>query len=645
MGKKDTSGGATGNTYDLQTAILNNTHVLIACLDREFNFIVVNENYARADGNEPSYYVGKNHFTLFPDKDNEAIFRRVVKTGEPYFAWAKPFEYAGNPERGTTHWDWSLNPVRDKNGKVSMLVFTLLNVTARIEAEEALRKSEERYRILYETMRDPFVQTSMDGRILFCNDAYCEMLGYSSEEILKLTYQELTPERWYEFESALVANQIITRGYSDVYEKEYRRKDGTEFPVELRTILARDSENHPASMWAIVRDISERRRVEEDLAEAHHKIQSIIDNTPSIVYAFDLEERFILVNEALAKLFKTTPEAMVGRRRHEFMPEEDANWHEANDRQVIESGRVMLFEEYSNLKDLSITWLTTKFPLYDLKGHVYAIAGISTDISERKRNEAELKAYNEKLEESVRLRTEELKKQQEHLQEMNQNLLRSNRELENFAYVASHDLQEPLRMVTSFTQLLSQKYNDKLDDDAREYIKYAVDGAKRMYELINGLLDYSRISRREVSFSKVDTNEIIEAVKANLSIVIRDRNCLVESDNLPEIFADRNQMIRLFQNLVSNGIKFSVNEPHIRISAKKEDSKYLFSVSDDGIGIESNYHEKIFEIFKRLNPRDQFEGTGIGLAICKRIVENHNGRIWVNSKPAGGSIFYFTLPV
>lgn len=608
----------------------------MACMDRDFNFIVVNDNYAHSDGKEPDFYIGKNHFDLFPNADNQVIFQRVVDTGEPYYIWAKPFEYAEHPERGISYWDWSLKPVLDDDGKVSMLILTLWDVTSRVKAEIALRESENRlkkvmevdavgvmfwdfstgrlvdanstflkmmgysrsdienynltwqkftppeyyevslaeiekfresgrvgpyekqyfrkdgsriwllfsgsslgdyscvefcidisdrkkaeselvasearYMMLYQTMRDSFVHVDMDGRIINCNDAYCQMLGYSHDEISSLTYHEITPVQWHELEARIVSDQIMVRGYSDIYQKEYRRKDGTVIPVELRIILAHDPAGIPSGMWGIVRDITERKRLE-----------------------------------------------------------------------------------------------------------------------------SELKKYSESLEERVMERTKDL-------QRLNEALLKSNKELESFAYITSHDLQEPLRMITSYTQLLAIRYKDQLDDNARDYINFAVEGAKRMYDLINGFLDYSRVSKGGVSMVDVDMNEVVETVKADLSLLIREKNCRIDAGGLPVIRGNNSQLIRLLQNLVANGIKFSRNEPHIRINSRNEKTHYVFSVEDNGIGIESQYFEKIFEIFKRLNSREHYPGTGIGLAICRRIVENHNGKIWVESSPGNGSVFYFTIP-
>jgi signal transduction histidine kinase len=224
-------------------------------------------------------------------------------------------------------------------------------------------------------------------------------------------------------------------------------------------------------------------------------------------------------------------------------------------------------------------------------------------------------------------------------------LKRSNQELEQFAYVASHDLQEPLRMVSSFTQLLEMKYKDELDAEALEYIGFAVDGAKRMQLLINDLLEYSRVTRKSTEFEAVNIEKVLDEVLFNLEIVIEENQAIIIRESLPEIQSDYGQMVQLFQNLIGNALKYRSEEtPEIRISAQKEDDHWIFSVADNGIGMDSEYFVQVFKIFRRLNTQDEHEGTGIGLAITKRIIEHHGGRIWVESEPGKGSTFYFTIP-
>jgi signal transduction histidine kinase len=224
-------------------------------------------------------------------------------------------------------------------------------------------------------------------------------------------------------------------------------------------------------------------------------------------------------------------------------------------------------------------------------------------------------------------------------------LERSNKELEQFAYVASHDLQEPLRMVSSYTELLGRRYSDKIDDKGRTFINFAVDGAVRMQRLINDLLEFSRVSTRGKPMQPVDVNRVLGAVRANLTVAIREASALVTNDELPTVVADETQLIQLLQNLIGNAIKFRAGErPLVHVSARSGAAEWVFAVRDNGIGIAPVYFERIFVIFQRLHARGEYPGTGIGLAVCRRIVERHGGRIWVESAPGQGSTFYFAFP-
>lgn len=231
------------------------------------------------------------------------------------------------------------------------------------------------------------------------------------------------------------------------------------------------------------------------------------------------------------------------------------------------------------------------------------------------------------------------------LKEQQQILVRSNKELEQFAYVASHDLQEPLRMVASYLQLLERRYAEKLDADAKEFINYAVDGATRMKRLITDLLVYSRVGTQEREFEATDCEVVLNNVLANLQTAMEASGAVVSHDPMPHVTADAAQLNQLLQNLITNAIKFGGQQPPlVHVGAKRDNGQWLFSVHDNGIGIEPDFVERIFGMFQRLHGREEYAGTGIGLAICKKIVDRHGGRIWVESEPGTGSIFYFTLP-
>jgi PAS domain S-box-containing protein len=302
--------------------------------------------------------------------------------------------------------------------------------------------------------------------------------------------------------------------------------------------------------------------------------------------------------------------------------------HQGNRQRVEEEMRGVSVEGGSFESTFRVAWsdgtvrdLSARATAYHgVDGRFERMTGVFWDITERKRTE-------------------------ERLRQLMVDLERSNKELELFAYVASHDLQEPLRMVSSYTQLLERRYSDRLDDDAREFIGYAVDGATRMQRLINDLLDFSRVSTRGRPPMSTDIAEVLGVVRANLSLAMEEAGALVTNDELPWVVADASQIGQLFQNLIGNAIKFrNGSRPHVHVGAVESDVHWQFSVRDDGIGIEPEYFERIFVIFQRLHGKEAYPGTGIGLALCRRIVERHGGTIWVESKPHEGSTFYFTIP-
>ena len=285
------------------------------------------------------------------------------------------------------------------------------------------------------------------------------------------------------------------------------------------------------------------------------------------------------------------------------------------------SGRLPLFDgEISTRSGRPVPISVSVGLVRDPRGKVIGMQVVARDITERKRSE-------------------------ERLARQAGELARSNAELEQFAYVASHDLQEPLRMMASFAQLLAKRYKEQLDADADEFIDYIVEGAARMQRLINDLLTYSRVDRRGQEFAPTDCAAVVATACANLRAAIEECGAAIVADPLPVVMADATQLAQLFQNLLGNAIKFRGDTPaRVHTGAERRGNEWLFWVRDNGIGIEPQYVERIFLIFQRLHGRGQYPGTGIGLAIVKKIVERHGGRIWVESEPGKGSVFYFTLP-
>jgi len=330
--------------------------------------------------------------------------------------------------------------------------------------------------------------------------------------------------------------------------------------------------------------------------------------------------RFKIVNHKLADILRYSEEELVGMPSLSLVHPEDRNAVKECAVKMLNGERSSEYEFRIVTKRAEIKWvMETVAPI--LYQQRRATLGNLIDVTKRKQAE-------------------------ERLNQIANEMQRSNTELEQFAYVISHDLQEPLRMVSSYTQLLAKRYQSKLDTDADEFISYAVDGAKRMQTLLYDLLEYSRVGTRGKPFRLVECKDIIEQALANLKVAIEESGAVVNYDNLLAIMGDEGQLVRLFQNLIGNAIKFRGQEtPQVHISARRRHNVLIFSVTDNGIGIDPQHSQSIFEIFRRLHTKEEYPGTGMGLAICKKIVERHGGRIWVQSQPGEGSTFYFTIQV
>ncbi len=505
------------------------------------------------------------------------------------------------------------------------ILTTYSDITNRIEAESSLKKSEAQYRELVDNARTIILKMDTKGRFTFVNEFAQSFFGYSQEELLgKTAFETVVPKQE---STGRHLEEMINNIYKDpdkfsVNVNENILKNGERVWIEWYNKALFDDRGGRIGHMAIGFDITERKKNQDALIIAREKLSIALENANIGLWEWDFSKNELIWDERSERIFGLTPGSF--RRTldafEELVVEEDLEHIRDATKNSIENG--VPYETVFRIRiNNAVRWISSKaFIKSEFDGKPRSMLGVCLDIT----------ALREDTDKAI--------------VRLNDELLRSNKELENFAYVASHDLQEPLRMVTSFTQLLQKRYSDKLDADANTYIQYAVDGSKHMYELLNGLLAFSRIKTSGREFSRVDMNNVVIKVKENLRLKLTEKDVTINVSKLPVIIADENQMIQLIQNLVVNGIKYNTGKPVISISSSPVDDDFVFSVKDNGIGIEPQYFEKIFRIFQRLHTREQIEGTGIGLSICKRIVERHKGRIWVESKPGEGSVFLFSLP-
>jgi PAS domain S-box-containing protein len=361
----------------------------------------------------------------------------------------------------------------------------------------------------------------------------------------------------------------------------------------------------------------EKVRVEE----LNRHLAAIVESSDDAIIGEDLDCTVVSWNAGAEKVYGYSATEAIGQPISILVANEHAEEAVNILERIKRGGSVTRYETAQRRKDGQRVFVTVSVsPIKDREGHVVGASTIARDITKRKR-----------AEEALALKVQEL--------------ARSNADLEQFAYVASHDLQEPLRTVASFTQLLQKRYQGKLDRNADEFIAFIVEGATRMMGLINDLLSYSRVGTRGRDFAPTDCAAVFKEAVANLGAAIEESGALVTRGPLPTVVADGGQLVLLLQNLIGNAIKFHSNSsPRVHVAAERREQDWAFSVEDNGIGIDPQYAQRIFEVFQRLHSRADYPGTGIGLAICKKIVERHRGRIWVRSRLGEGATFYFTIP-
>ncbi len=400
------------------------------------------------------------------------------------------------------------------------------------------------------------------------------------------------------------------------------------FAVRRGDALKHRGEALEAALGELQQTQQQIERQRADVARTHAVLEAVLSGTHDVVFAKDLEGRYLFLNESCARVLGLTVADVVGRTDEQIVPPEAAAAFRASDRAALAAGIVQTSEDRSVLNGRAVVYLVAKGVLRDPGGNPFGTFGIARDISERKEREDSLRSSQEK---ARRLSVE---------------LLRSNHDLERFAYVASHDLQEPLRMVKSYVQLLDKRYGAQLDATAREFIAYAVDGAQRMERMIIDLLAFSRVDRKGARMEPVPLGEPLATALANLRMASEESGAVIEQGTLPTVLADRAQMAMLLQNLVGNALKFRRRDrpPRIEIAALPRDDDWEITVADDGPGIAPANLERIFDVFVRLDPRRDVPGTGIGLALCRRIAERHGGRIWAESPAGGGAVFHVLLP-
>lgn len=495
--------------------------------------------------------------------------------------------------------------------------------------EDSLKVSEEKYRILFYNHSIPsWIYDEETLEFLEVNDAAITHYGYSREEFLSLNFKNILSvsemDKYENFNKKEASHQHKS-------EKKlwlHKKKSGELFYAEISS--------HPINylgrkaQLVLSIDRTEQTIAEQELRRSNERFVFLSQTTFDAIWDWDLQTNETTWNEGVVTMFalKDASEAKKQNWWSHHIHPDDRERVEAKIKYHIENNIARWEDEYRIKAGNNYKYINDRgYIICNEDNKPVRMIGAMQDLTERKAHEDMLQNLNTSLEKRAK------------------ELAESNAELERFAYVASHDLQEPLRMVTSFLQLLEKRYKDKLDQKAHEYIDYAVDGAERMKRLILDLLEYSRVNSSKGEVENVDVNEIVKDLMLTYKNFLLETDGTINSKHLPVIKGNKTQILQLFQNIIGNACKYKSSlPPVIDISCEEEKTFYKFSIKDNGIGIDPRFFHKIFIIFQRLHNRDEYTGTGIGLAICKKIIDKHGGKIWVTSTPGEGSTFYFTLP-
>jgi PAS domain S-box-containing protein len=533
-----------------------------------------------------------------------------------------PVEYILRRKDGTTFPALTYSSAILRRDEVTGVRGVVVDISELKRAEQALRDSERKYRELTDLLDEGVFEMDLSGKFTYANRKGLSNLGIEENDLNKglTVFDIIAPQDLELAKENLV--RAVNQEDTGAVEFLIVRKDGTTFPALTHgSAIVRD--NDVIGVRGVVFDISDLKKTEQALRESEERFRTLIKSLHEGIWVLDKDDRTTFVNPRMAEMLGYAEEEMLGKPVYAFTHSND-EWQKKT-ADYMERRKTGISEQIESellRKDGERVYaLLETSPILDEDGnYTGSIAGIQ-DITERKLAEERLKQTMAELD-------------------------RSNKELEQFAYVTSHDLREPLRMMTNFSQLLEKRYKGKLDQTADEYINFIVDGAARMQKLIDDILLFSRVTTRALPFEPVEMEKIIQEALENLRASIEEKKARITYENLPVVQADPSQMVQVMQNLIGNAIKFHREEsPIIHISADMEGKEWVFSVKDNGIGIDPELFNRLFNLFQRLHPQNKYPGTGVGLAVTKKIVERHGGRIWVKSQLGQGSTFYFSIPL
>ena len=653
---------------DLLHELMDSSPDNIYFKDAASRFTRNNLAHTRALGlSKPEDALGKTDFDFFPEefaREKFADEQRIMQTGEPLVGKIERVPRPG----GLPVWVSSTKvPIRDANDKVTGLLGISRDISAlkqaeetirkaneelearvaertaqlaranrllgselgeRKRAEEALQKSERRYRLLFERNLAGVCRNTLDGRILECNDAFARMFGFDSADTM---YKTPAAQLYFDpSDRDTYTARLEAGGSVTTYECRLRRIDGSPVWTLRNATLAYDEEAGEPVVEGTLIDITERKQAEEALRASEERFRVFMENSPALAFIKDAEGRYLFINKPFESIFGVEREHVLGKTVYDWLPEETARRLARSDGLALDGGVASeLVESVPSPRGVRHL-LGFKFLLPDLLGRP-TMGGVAIDVTERVQAQEEIRLLNQELENRVKLRTAELEA--------------ANKELEAFTYSVAHDLRAPLRHINGFSRILAGDYGQELSLEANDYLIRIGNSAAHMGKLIDDLLELARLGRRAITWQQVDLQALVGEVVRELQPEVEGRAIEWRVGELASARCDRVLMKQALGNLLSNAVKYTRprNPAVIEVGCQQADGDRVFYVRDNGVGFSMAHAHKLFGVFQRLHLEEDFEGTGVGLAVVHRVLQRHGGRVWAEAELGKGATFYFTI--
>ena len=585
--------------------------IAIYTTDIKGNYIYANETWLEIAGMQLEEALGKGWLNAVHPDDLNYVRTNWYKSVKSSGKWSYEYRFK-DKEQNSTWINGTAKELFNENNKLIGYLGSNVDITERKIAEQEKNNLQV---TIENSLNEIYIFDAKTLLFTYVNKGAYRNLGYSEEEMKTFTPIDIKPDYTPKLFDDLVAPLIHKEKEKILFFTNHLRKDGSKYPVEVHLQLFDEGENK--RFLAIILDITERKKAEEE----NRFKANLLSMVGQAAIATNLDGVVKYWNKAAENMYGWKAEEAIGKNILQLTPTE-SNINDAKRiMEALKKGEMWSGEFNVHKKDgTTFPALITNSPIYDEDNLLSGLIGISTDITKEVENRKLLSRYTHELE-------------------------RSNEELEQFAFIASHDLQEPLRMITSFMDQLKRKYGNQLDEKAHQYIHFATDGAKRMKEIILDLLEYSRAKKATEGKEKVDLNEVVSEFKLLRKKLISEKSAKITSSLLPILYTYKAVIVQILHCLLDNALKYSKADtpPVIEIKAVENEKEWKLSIKDNGIGIDSKFYDKIFVIFQRLHNRDEYDGTGIGLSIAKRHVELLDGQLWLKSAPGEGTVFYFTI--